>query len=175
MKVFDNKRLFLAIIVIFTLVNLAFVITVFYKVNDMRSDRNYRRDRDHRNSSTFMAKEIGFTEQQLEVFEKARKSFREKAGPLHKKLGDLNKQLITEVTSKNPDTVKCRQLSDQIGKVHYQFKMVSFNHFLEVRSIAKPSQIDKLNHFYREMFLDNNRYDRRKRPSIRQNSDSINK
>lgn len=172
MKIFDNRRLFFAIILIFTVVNLAFVMTVIYKINNIKNERNYRHDRGHRNGSRFMAKEIGFDEAQQELFTKSRREFREKAEPLHKNLGELNSLLINEVTSTNPDTLKCRELSNQIGIIHTRIKIESYNHFLKVRSIAKPTQVNKLNRFYRELLLENNRYYRR--PKTKSDSTSIN-
>lgn len=161
MKIFDNKRLFFAVVLIFTVVNMAFVITVIYRINNFKNERNYRHDRGHRNGARFMAKEIGFDEAQQELFSLARKEFREKAAPLHKNLGELNSLLINEVTSINPDTLKCRHLSNQIGIIHTRIKIESYNHFLKVRSIAKPSQVSELNRFYKELLLENNRNYRR--------------
>lgn len=147
MKNISNQRVFLIVIVLLTLLNLGFVISVFMMHN--RDDGLGRRGMRHRH---FMMEEVGFTDGQMEQFKQYRQQFRNETMPLHRKLRELNRELVIESTSADPDTTKCFAISRQIGDVHAELKEMTSLHMMHVREIANPAQIDKLHELYLEMF-----------------------
>ncbi|HLO92087.1 MAG TPA: hypothetical protein VK172_13060 [Lentimicrobium sp.] len=146
----DNKRIFLLIIILLTLVNLGFVLTVVLFRPSVNDDRPHRLMMEH--PRHFMKEEIGFSDSQMETFKKYRVEFREETLPLHEKLQQLNRKLVKEATSENPDSTLCFVLSRQIGDVYTELKQVTSFHMMRVKKLATPEQTEKLTKFYDEMF-----------------------
>lgn len=149
MKNISNQRVFLIVMILLTLVNLGFVITVFVMHNRDDGNIGERRMMRHRH---FMMEEVGFTNDQMKQFREYRREFRDETMPLHIKLRELNRALVMEATSIDPDTLKCFTLSRQIGDVHTELKQLTSLHMMHVRNVAKPDQVDKLHELYLEMF-----------------------
>lgn len=152
MSKLENKRIFLLVIILLTLVNLGFVLTVILKGNfigdgDTRGERRIH-------PRHFMREEIGFSEAQMEQFKKSRIEFREQTQPLHDSLRVLNRQLVIEATSVRPDSIKCYLISRQIGDVYTEIKQITSLHMMKVSKIATPQQAAKLKALYHEMFDD---------------------
>lgn len=147
MKKISNQRVFMIVMILLTLINLGFVITVFvmhFTVNENGDNKNRHRH--------FMMEEVGFTDDQMKQFREYRHEFRDETVPLHKKLQQLNRALVMEATSEKPDTTRCYYLSKQIGDVHVELKHLTSLHMMKVREIANPGQVEKLHTLYLEMF-----------------------
>jgi len=161
MKILESKRLFLIVILLLTVLNLAFVFTVGlmlnkHEIKEQTSHMGMMGKRDH-----FMVREIGFNEKQNKLFHQSRMHFRDNVDPLRKQLHQLNSRMIMEATSANPDTALCQHLCIQIGDIHTLIKQCTYRHMMEVRAISTPEQMKKLNSFYLEMFNGNNEHDNR--------------
>ncbi len=150
MKIIDNKRVFLFIMVLLTLVNIGFVIAV---VRMSRVDQTENREMPGR-GPRFMESEIGFNTEQMEVFRQSRKDFRQQMHPIFMELRELNRQLVVEATSEVPDSANAARLSRMIGDKHREIKEITYRHFEEVSRGASVEQKEKLRQFYFNMFDD---------------------
>lgn len=145
-------KIFLIVIIILTLVNLGFAISFYVIHRQHRSEAINPREHLMERGGRFMEKEIGFDEAQLLTFQNLRSEFRERVTPLQKELRSLNSSLIMEATSDNPDTVECTRISRQIGDLHTEIKVITYQHMMQVAKIATPDQMKKLDAFYHGMF-----------------------
>ena len=153
MKIIDNKRVFLFIMLLLTLVNIGFVVTVIMESrNQPKTEFQHRKNTGKGNR--FMESEIGFSSQQMEVFQRSRKEFRQEMSPIFGELRDLNKQLVIEATSNEPDSLNAARLTRLIGDKHREIKQITYKHFEEVSKGATPEQKMKLREFYFNLFDD---------------------
>ena len=146
-----SKKTFMIIIVLLTLMNIGFVVTVISIWNKQRNitETEMRNPPRH---GRFMKEEIGFNEAQMDNFKKSRKEFRETVRPIQMELRKLNHDLMTESLSDNPDTSKCNNLSMIIGQKNTEVKQAISRHMIEVSNTATPDQREKLRKFYFSMF-----------------------
>jgi Spy/CpxP family protein refolding chaperone len=156
-----KSKVFLYIMVLITIINMGFVIAavVIVRKNNVKSPEDKKEMFERR--GRFMASELGFDEHQLEYFHKSRAQLREKIKPLRRELHNLNRTLIIEATSENPDRAKCNDLAQQIGSIHTRIKEATFMHIMEVSDIATPEQVRQLNEFYLSMFSDDHAFERK--------------
>lgn len=147
MERLKSKKLFLAIILFLTLINLGFVITVLLVHHQERSEHfNVQKVNERR--GRLLEKELGFNQNQIQSFHAARDEFRKKTEPLKSELRQLNRDLIVEATSVKPDTAKCNRISLRIGEVHTQIKHMTYIHLINVSKIATPQQSGKMSEFF---------------------------
>lgn len=156
-----NSKVFLYIMVLITIINLAFVIAAVIIVRQQNTKPRAGNNEMVERRGGFMARELGFDDNQLQTFHQSRSALREKIRPLRNELHKLNRSLIIEATSENPDTVKCNKLSAQIGNMHTRIKQATYMHIMEVSDIATPEQLENLNDFYLNMFRDDQAFERR--------------
>lgn len=149
MKKFNNQKILLFALVILTLINLGFVISVFVIRQDIDESRDLPRRGYQRH---FMITEIGFDEEQMTRFQEFRHEYRETTVPIHRKIRKLNHELVMVSTAAKPDTAYCGELSRQIGDLHAELKMLTSMHLMKVRSIARPEQLEKLSEMYLGIF-----------------------
>jgi Spy/CpxP family protein refolding chaperone len=155
MKILDNKRIFLAVIILLTLINMGFVFSVIVMQQQSgEKGEGYPRGLMER-PRQFMKDEVGFTDNQMEEFHNMRQEFRAQMEPLHSDLRELKSELLNEATSENPDTDKCNMLSESIGKIHTKINQNTSQHLMKVSRIATPEQSAKLKEFYENMFNSN--------------------
>lgn len=155
MKITDNKRIFLAVMILLTLINMGFVISVI--VMQRQSGKNsdgYSRSIIER-PGHFMMEEVGFTDGQMKEFHTMRQEFRSQMEPLHHELRELKGELLYEATAENPDTARCNILSGRIGNIHSKINQNTAIHLMKVSRIATPDQSAKLKEFYENMFNSN--------------------
>jgi len=152
MRSLDSKKVFIAVIVILTLINMGFVMSVILMQRQSKASIDGLPTKIVESPGHFMMNEVGFSEEQLKVFQTSRQEFRNKMEPLHMELRDLKHQLVTEATSQHPDTSICNMLSEKIGMVHAELNRETSMHLMKVRNIATPEQSLKLKEFYIHMF-----------------------
>ena len=145
-------KIFLIAIIILTLINLGFAISFYVIQKQHRPDKYAPREGVMERGGRFMEKEIGFDEAQMQEFEFLRREFRAQLTPLHQELRNLNGTLIEEATSENPDTLKCKRISREIGDIHTEIKLVTYRHMMQVAKIASDEQMNKLDAFYLRVF-----------------------
>lgn len=149
MRKLNNRKVFIFGLIILTLANLGFVISVFFMRQDINEDQELNTMRYPRH---FMHEEIGFSDEQLQQFHALRQEYREMTVPIHREIRKLNHELVVESTIENPDSMHCNAISRQIGDLHAQLKMITSMHLTKVRSIAHPDQIEKLQEMYLGIF-----------------------
>lgn len=155
----NRLRIFLIIMVILTLVNLAAVITVMVNVKraGLRQATLYQTEQGVLpgepgfRGTGFLMDELGFDSLQREAFINSRQNFRIKAHPLFTRIRQLNNEALHEILQATPDTNRLALINSRIGGLHAQVKNLTVKHLLEVKSIATPDQQEKLKFFYREL------------------------
>ncbi|MCB9014449.1 MAG: hypothetical protein H6541_01555 [Lentimicrobiaceae bacterium] len=152
-----KTRIFIFTIVVLTIINLAAVTTVIYKIRH-NNFSPYRSELPVPSDSlaeppgpSFFIKEMDFNPEQEKLFREAREDFREVSKPLFLQMNKVNTAIIDEVTNPATDTVALRQLCNQAGNLQARIKMNTALHLKKISNIAGPDKQDHLSYFYREM------------------------
>lgn len=155
----NRLRIFLIIMVILTLVNLAAVITVMVNMKqaalrqpaaDQTEEGVLPGDPGFRGTG-FLMDELGFDSLQQEAFLDSRRNFRSKAHPVFTRIRQLNNEALQELLLESPDTAHLGRINADIGDLQAHVKNLTVQHLIDVKSIATPDQQDKLVFFYREL------------------------
>ncbi len=155
----NRSRLFIMIVGVLTIVNLAAITTVVIHIRRFHANDFFKPDpitvqndsMVNARGPEFLFRELGFDEKQKTAFLDSRKSFRDDAQPLFQEIRKLNADLMDEIVKDEPDILKLEGISNQIGQLHARVKQLTNRHLLEVKSIATPDQKEKLGFFYREL------------------------
>ena len=99
----------------------------------------------------FIKDELNFDENQFSKFLDLRKKNKEKQHNIVRKLSQKRKEMMTELSTENPDTIKLQQIARQIGNLHEELKKGTIEHFIQVKAICKPSQKEKFKELIRKM------------------------
>ncbi len=139
-KVFNNKIL-LFIVAILLLANIAIV---FYFVNQRDPDRHSGKpDRQRSPITEFLQKEIGFSTQQLDEFEKTRQKHRQLMRPLFEEIKAAKVQFYGLLTNPSVPDSTLDAAAKKIGDKQLQIDMQTFRNFNEIRTLCTPEQQPK--------------------------------
>jgi Spy/CpxP family protein refolding chaperone len=87
--------------------------------------------------------------EQQQLFRQHHREFRELAAQLAEEMSKVREQMMEELLSEKPDTLRLNQFSQQIGELHAKLKKISYVFYLELKEDCPPEQIQQLN----EMFM----------------------
>lgn len=154
-----QKRIIALLVIVITLVNLGALATVLYKLRQVEKFHEAgmvetRIENLPRNTApAFMMREIGFDRAQQLLMDESKRNLRREVSPLLAELRQLNADLADEVMQEETDTVRLKELCEDIGSLHAQMKLETMHHLLDIKQIASPEQNERLKSFYREMLI----------------------
>ena len=170
MDYFTNKRFVIWTIVILVILNLL-TISAFWFTNIFRIFPIQRiaiheiNDKNHKQGDKFLEEELNLSEEQKKKFEDSREKHHNQSKALHEEIYVLKEQLIDELFSTEVDSSRIKMLSEEIGLKQTELEMQNNAHILELISICKPEQQEKLALLFNEM-LKRSRPDEHKPPHL---------
>ena len=168
MDYFTNKRFVIWSIIILVILNLltisAFWFTKIFRIFPIQRIAIHEiNDANHKQGDKFLEKELNLSEEQNKKFEESRDKHHKLTKALHEEIYVLKEQLINELFSTKIDSSKIKKLSEEIGMKQTELEMQNNVHVLELKSICKPEQQEKLSLLFNEM-LNRSRLDVHKPP-----------
>ena len=125
-----------------------------------REARQRQNDKEKAERGRFMAKQLQFTPEQMKEFDDIRTKFHEELDELMDDSKRISREIMEEISSENPDTIKLKAFSEKFGETQKAQKEMMIKHLLEIRSKCSPSQqanfkkvlrrIENHNRMYRE-------------------------
>jgi Spy/CpxP family protein refolding chaperone len=89
--------------------------------------------------------------EQASQFSQIEKNYRQKVSGLAQELDSIDNLILTEIQKKNPDEAKLDQLASRSGEIQYQLKKATTQHFLQIKNICHPKQVEKFNQVISEI------------------------
>ncbi len=142
MNNFNNTRL-IWLLVVLMIINIAAAATMLYLYfnppekplvyNKMMYPPNQRK----------LDKLLEFDEEQTEMLRQLRKDHRQSGTEVRREIRKSREELINEITAVNPDTLRIRALSHQLGKLYEQMQIQLSNHLISIRSICDETQVPR--------------------------------
>ena len=150
MNYFEKNRLYLFIIIILVIFNISAIAAIIYH---FRSERHPRGMHEGEYKRGFhLADSIGFSKAQAVQFDSMRAQFGRNNREIMGNIESLKHDMMAEISSDNPDTAKLRHIAIEIGTLHTQQKLITIDHFAQLKKLCTPEQAQKLNAIFHKMF-----------------------
>jgi periplasmic protein CpxP/Spy len=139
-----SKLLTFAVIALF-LINIITLSFLFFKGPRPEGRPEGRPDgRPKHSPSEIVINELNFDKEQIEAYEKLIQEHSLKINDLDQKINETKNRLYLELASKENDSKKDSILTI-LNKYTSEVEQVHFDHFLEIKKLCKPEQLDNYN------------------------------
>lgn len=139
------------------ILNLATIGTIIYH-NKLHKDDELTivLDEKQQNPLTgrFLRRELGFNNEQMDVFRQANRTFHIVANNLLYEMDSLKVEMFEELNKETPDTVKLQALSKHIGMHHVELKDITNQYYLKLKSVCDQEQCEQLQEAFQPLFRD---------------------
>lgn len=138
MNVFTKQRITGWIIVLLVILNV-FALATTWIIRPTRVQENPRppvRD--------FLKEELHLTEEQAQQFEELRKQHFLQSKAITDEAHQLKRAMLDELFSSPPNLAKVEELTEEIGEKQEELEQLRFQHFLALKSLCQPEQVEKL-------------------------------
>ena len=99
----------------------------------------------------FFRNELNLSEEQFNEFKKINHMYATKTRNVSIELNNYRHLLIEEIANKDPNKENIDLISRQIGDLHYQLKLYTSDHFLELKNICTNDQQEVLKVLFERM------------------------
>lgn len=138
MNFFTKTKFLIAIIIILSAIVLSIFGTLGYHHYRMiHRERNESRERQ---PGKFIANQLQLTPEQIKEFDSLREKFHSESDLLIKDSRDISRNIMEEIMSEKPDTIKLKSLAEKFGELQKIQKQIMIKHLLEVRGKCSVSQ-----------------------------------
>jgi Spy/CpxP family protein refolding chaperone len=153
---FTQNRILIWLIMILLIINISAIITVIYSIkatNEFRNDKRmyHRKEYSRYHSGRSFKDDIELSEKQHQHFIATKHKFFKEAGRISEQMHKKRVEFINEITSDNPDTIKIREIANEIGSLHAKLKYQTYKHYIEMKSVCDKEQEEKLMLMFKSM------------------------
>ena len=144
-------NIYIIIIMFLVATNLATIISVV-KLNKDKTEEEIpiaRRPSDTRIG--FLREQIGFTDIQRPDFMNYNNDFILRAGSISEKMEKLRYDLIDELATSEPDSIRLNEITEEFGSLHTELKRETINYYLNLKEIGDSNQQERLQYYFRDM------------------------
>ena len=103
-------------------------------------------------SGRYFRDQLNLSSDQMDKFKEINPVFRPKARNITIELAEKRKQMLNEMSAEKSDTLRLNALSDSIGQLHSNLKIITYRYYMEIKSICNQEQQRKLEQLFGEMF-----------------------
>jgi Spy/CpxP family protein refolding chaperone len=140
----SKKILWIAIIVL-VIINLSVLGTILYRVQKAKAVKEARIEFEPGNQPwRCYRNELNLTDNQHLQFKQFRMEYQRKANQVTHQMRYNRQKMITELGKKESDTTTLHQLAFELGEMHAELKHLTFEYYLQMKSVCTPEQKDKL-------------------------------
>ena len=154
----SKKRLTIVLIVFLVIINISALLTIFYnskvKTRKIEAINIQKEEIKQSGVSGFFRNELNFSEEQFDTFKKINRTYAIKTRDVSFELDKNRHLLIEEIARENPNMQNVDSISRLIGNLHYQLKLYTSDHFLELKSICNEDQQKTLIKLFERMTKD---------------------
>ncbi|MGD9556432.1 MAG: Spy/CpxP family protein refolding chaperone [Mangrovibacterium sp.] len=148
-------RLLSWIIVILLATNLATIGSFYYhrtmENRQPKTEQNEQQNIPGEQRTRFFREQLALSDEQLEQFREINRTFNRIAKHLEMNLAGLREEMIEELGSQSPDTIRLGQIAAEVGSNHRQLKQVTATFYLDMKRICTPAQQEKLHELFKAM------------------------
>jgi Spy/CpxP family protein refolding chaperone len=157
----SNKyRILIWIIVITIVINLSAIGSYYYhritKSNSAEVTQENRTTVPGEQRTRFFRDQLKLNAEQLDQFRNINRTFNWTARSIEMNLAQLREDLINELGTPNPDSIRLDQLAVEVGNNHCKLKQVTTTFYLDMKKICTTEQQAKLHEIFQSMLNKDN-------------------
>lgn len=167
-----KKNILIVAIIILIIINISALATIFYnkKLNAPKtSELKLQQERIQKSGMYgYFRESLNLSDDQFVEFKKINQEYFYKTQDIGKLLNNSRHSLLTEVSEKNADKNKIDSIAREIGNLHYELKLLTSEHFIELKNLCNDDQQLLLEEMFFKMISDQDK-DRPRRGNNGQN------
>jgi len=156
----NKYRILIWIIVITIVINLSAIGSYYYnRITESKSEEVMQENQTTlpgEQRTRFFRDELNLNAEQLKQFREINRDFNWTARSIETNLAQLRKDLITELGTPNPDSIRLDKLAVEVGNNHCKLKQVTTTFYLEMKKICTTEQQAKLHEIFQSMLNKDN-------------------
>ena len=153
-----KKIVLTGFVILLIVINISSLATIYFhkKIRDKKIEEfQNRQEKIHiRGMYRFLKDELQLNNSQFQQFQDINHRNMIESRNIAKKLSVSRHYMMTEIAKKNPDQDKLEELAKNIGNLHYELKMLSIDHFMELKEICNEEQQEGLQKLFMQMIID---------------------
>ena len=149
MNYFSTRRVAAWTIILLILLNLSTMAMLWmtrYQKPAIRPPKN-----GDRATEQFLQQELGLTDEQARQFEELRQEHFQESKPIVEAMQQLKRELLEEVFASAPESETMQNIAEQIGTRQAELETLRYRHFLELKSLCQPEQVQKFRALFHEI------------------------
>ncbi len=157
----SNNKILIWTIIILAVTNISTVGTIIYhnyfqqNTIDCNEEKTNKIEVPDTRLGKFFREELNLSYEQHQQFRTFRQNFHYKAGNITQKMQMLRNDMLTELKKENSDTVYLHKLAKEIGNLHTELKHLTFEYYLDMKSVCNDDQKEKLYQIFNSMMNKN--------------------
>ena len=104
----------------------------------------------------FFRDQLNLNAEQIDQFREINRAFNHTAKTIETNLAQLREDLITELGTQNPDSVRLNQMATEVGNNHRKLKQVTTTFYLDMKKNCTQEQQVKLHEIFQSMLNKDN-------------------
>lgn len=149
-----RKKVWFWVLILLVIINVVALTTMIYQRHNPVTGYSGplpSEDMDFRGMNYFLRHELNLTDEQFELLRQQRRESIQASGRIMRSLHDKRNEMLEEIMKEDPNEKQLKKLSNEIGELHAELKLKTFNHFLEIKRMCTPEQEVRLNQFLLEI------------------------
>jgi Spy/CpxP family protein refolding chaperone len=156
----NKYRILIWIIVILVATNLSTIGSFYYhQMTEAKTTETKQLDLNAtpgEQRTRFFRDQLKLNAEQIDQFREINRTFNWTARRIEMNLARLRGDLINELGTQNPDSIRLDQLAIEIGNNHCKLKQVTTNFYLDMKKICTTEQQAKLHEIFQSMLNKDN-------------------
>ncbi len=151
MEYFSKNKILGWVIAIGLVINIAAITTILIKVYKEKEKLECK-EPFHRNPHEFIRKELNLNDEQEKKFKEIKDASKAEAKLIFEGMREQRIALLTELSEKNPDSIKVKNYISEIEKSQSKLLHHTVKHYLELKKVLREDQYQNLNLLFMNMF-----------------------
>jgi Spy/CpxP family protein refolding chaperone len=154
-----KKTLLILLIVVLVAINISALVTIIYNQNrelppNKPFDNEMIQEIESRGMYHFIKDELKLTDEQFDQFREIHRTNMINSRKIAIELNNKRREMMTEIAKENPNYKKLDATAKDIGELHYNLKLNTINHFLELKEICNEEQQESIQKLFMKLLSD---------------------
>ena len=149
----EIKKIYSWIIILLIIINLTTLAFLWYSFNRRPVfPPPPSREEGREQRINFLKKELNFDDTQGKKLEEIFDKHFKDSHYILDSIKIIKDEISKEILKPNPDNNKIKEFAEKIGLLQVRFELLLSEHFKSIKSLCKPEQINKFEHFLKNIF-----------------------
>lgn len=150
MKIHYNNKILIWITAILVVTNISTIGTIIYQTYFKQNEQEQIKIPNNR-FGRFFRDELNLNYEQHQQFRNFRRKFHKNANILKNQMQTKRNEMIFQLGKEKSDTAYLHELAKEIGNLHEELKHLTFEYYLNMKSVCDKEQKEKLHRIFKVM------------------------